>query len=122
MPDLPIDSQMIVIGAGPAGLAVGACLKRVNITCIILEQSDRVGSTWHHHYDRLHLHTDKKNSGPPFFPFPKEYPRYPSCSQVITYLEAYTQKFQLDIRFHQQVISARYENDWWQVQTQNSLY
>jgi putative flavoprotein involved in K+ transport len=28
----------------------------------------------------------------------------------------------LDIRFHQEVISACYENDRWQVQTQDNLY
>jgi indole-3-pyruvate monooxygenase len=122
MPDPQFESHTIVIGAGPAGLAVGACLKQANIPCIILEKSDRVGSAWHRHYDRLHLHTDKKNSELPFLPYPKNYPRYPSRSQLIEYLESYAQKFQLDIRFHQEVVSARYENDQWEVQTQGSLY
>ncbi len=122
MTDLPIASQTIVVGAGPAGLAVGACLKHAGIPCMMLEQSDRVGSAWHRHYDRLHLHTDKKNSGLPFLRFPKEYPRYPSRSQVIAYLESYAQQFQLDIKFHQQVTSAHYEDALWEVPTQNSLY
>ncbi len=122
MSDLPMDSHTIVIGAGPAGLAVGACLKQAGIPCIILEQSEKVASAWHRHYDRLHLHTDKKNSGLPFLPLPKEYPRYPSRLQVITYLESYARKFPLDIRFHQQVASARCENDLWEVQTQDHLY
>ncbi len=119
---LPMDNHTIVIGAGPAGLAVGACLKQAGISCIILEQSDKVASAWHRHYDRLHLHTDKRNSGLPFFPLPKEYPRYPSRLQVITYLESYARKFPLDIRFQQQVTSALCVNDLWEVQTQNGLY
>ncbi len=122
MTDLPIASQTIVVGAGPAGLAVGACLKHAGIPCMMLEQSDRVGSAWHRHYDRLHLHTDKRNSGLPFLPFPKEYPKYPSRSQVIAYLESYAQQFQLDIKFHQQVTSAHYEDALWEVPTQNNLY
>lgn len=122
MSDLPVASQTVVIGAGPAGLAVGACLRQANVPCIILEQSDRVGSAWHRHYDRLHLHTDKKNSSLPFLTFPKEYPRYPARLQVINYLESYAQKFQLNIRFRQQVSFARYENNLWKVQTQNNLY
>jgi cation diffusion facilitator CzcD-associated flavoprotein CzcO len=117
-----MDSHTIVIGAGPAGLAVGACLKQAGIPCILLEQSDRVASAWHRHYDRLHLHTDKKNSGLPFLPLPQEYPRYPARLQVIAYLESYARKFQLDIRFQQQVISAHCENDLWEVQTQDHLY
>ena len=120
--NLGMDNHVIVIGAGPAGLAVGACLKYENIPCMILEQNDRVGSAWHHHYDRLHLHTDKRNSQLPFLRFPQNYPRYVSRSQLIEYLESYAQKFQLDIRFHQKVISARYEKNQWEVQTQEGLY
>ena len=117
-----IQSHTIVIGAGPAGLAVGACLKQSGISCIILEQSDKVGSSWYRHYERLHLHTDKKNSALPLLSFPKSFPRYPSRAQVIDYLEFYADEFQLDIRFHQQVISAHRADDQWEVQTQDHLY
>jgi cation diffusion facilitator CzcD-associated flavoprotein CzcO len=115
-------SRTIVVGAGPAGLAVGACLKHAGIPCILLEQSDKVGAAWHQHYDRLHLHTDKGHSELPFASFPSDYPRYPSRLQVISYLEAYARRFQLEIRFGQQVISARYANQRWEVQTQDSLF
>jgi len=115
-------SNTLIIGAGPAGLAVGACLKQADIPFIILEKSDKVAPAWHRHYDRLHLHTDKKNSELPFLPYPKVYPRYPSRSQVVDYLETYSQKFQLDIRFQQEVISARYANAHWEVQSQDTLY
>lgn len=122
MSDLPIVSQTIVIGAGPAGLAVGACLKQADIPCLLLEQSDQVGAVWHRHYDRLHLHTDKKNSQLPLFPYPLTYPRYPSRTQVINYLASYAEKFQLDIRFREQVISARYEDELWAVHTLQHSY
>ena len=112
----------IVIGAGPAGLAVGACLKQAEIPCVILEQTDKVGSAWHRHYDRLHLHTGKAYSALPFVPFPRECPRYPSRLQVIAYLEAYVRQFQLEPRFGQQVIAARYANSCWEVQTQDARY
>jgi indole-3-pyruvate monooxygenase len=118
-----IDSNTIIIGAGPAGLSVGACLKQAGVQFIILEQSDKVGSVWRQHYDRLHLHTDKKNSELPFAPFPKDYPRYPSRDQLVDYLEIYTKKFDLDIRFNQQVIAARRDgNNHWEIQTPSSRY
>lgn len=117
-----IGNNTIIIGAGPAGLAVGACLKQAGTQSVILEQSDRVGSAWHRHYDRLHLHTDKKNSELPFAPFPKDYPRYPSRDQLISYLESYAKKFELDIRFDQKVTAARRENNHWEVQTQDTRY
>lgn len=115
-------TETIVVGAGPAGLAVGACLQQAGIPCLILEQSDQVGSAWRRHYDRLHLHTAKAFSTLPFMPFPQEYPRYPSRLQVIAYLEAYAQRFQLEPRFNQQVVAARYVNSRWEVQTQDNHY
>jgi len=116
------DSQTIVVGAGPAGLAVGACLKQAGISCLILEQADKVGVAWHRHYERLHLHTDKKHSELPFAPFPKECPRYPSRLQMISYLEAYARQFQLEPRLGQQVVSARRVEAGWEVQTQDTRY
>jgi cation diffusion facilitator CzcD-associated flavoprotein CzcO len=117
-----IHADTIIVGAGPAGLAVGACLKQAGLPCLILEQTDKVGAAWHRHYDRLHLHTAKAYSALPFFPFPKDYPRYPSRLQVIRYLEAYARQFQLEPRFGQQVIAARYANGCWEVQTQETRY
>jgi cation diffusion facilitator CzcD-associated flavoprotein CzcO len=121
MLDMDINDTL-VIGAGPAGLAVAACLGRAGERAIILEQGDKVGPTWRQHYDRLHLHTDKKNSQLPFVSFPKDYPRYPSRDQIIDYLETYSKSFDLDIRFNQQVKLVRRENDHWVVQTQDADY
>ena len=112
----------IIIGAGAAGLAVSACLKKTGIPNIIFEQNTKVGATWRKHYDRLHLHTDKKNSELPFAAMPKDYPRYPSRDQVVAYLDDYAKRFELDIRFNQQVRSARHENGQWLVQTQDTLH
>ena len=48
------ETNTLIIGAGPAGLAVAACLKQRDVPFILLEQGDRVGRAWHDHYDRLH--------------------------------------------------------------------
>jgi cation diffusion facilitator CzcD-associated flavoprotein CzcO len=81
--------EAIVIGAGPAGLAVAACLKRLGAGVRLLERAGTVGAAWRGHYARLHLHTPKGRSGLPFRPMPGSYPRYPSRDQVIGYLEEY---------------------------------
>ena len=112
----------IVIGAGPAGLAVGACLQRAGVPFLILEQADGVGATWHGHYDRLHLHTPKSLSALPYLPFPKSYLRYPSRAQMIAYLEEYADHFGLQPRFGQHVLSARPAAGGWEVQTQETTF
>jgi indole-3-pyruvate monooxygenase len=115
-------SDTIIIGADPAGLAVGACLKRADIPFFLLEQSDKVGASWHGHYDRLHIHTNKATSNLPYLPFPQNYPRYPSRRQMIDYLELYAEKFQLERVFGQRVTAARRINGLWEVQTQDKTY
>ena len=116
------ETNTIIIGAGAAGLATAACLKQAGVPNVILEQGSNVGATWRKHYDRLHLHTDKRNSQLPFMPMPKEYPRYPSRDQVVAYLEEYAQKFKLEILFDQHVASAKRINGQWQVQTESTLH
>lgn len=50
-------SGPIIVGAGPLGLAVAACLKERGILSVILERSDCIASLWQRKtYGRLRLH------------------------------------------------------------------
>jgi hypothetical protein len=57
--------DILVVGAGPAGLATSACLRREGLAHVVLEREAQIASAWHRHYDRLHLHTTKTYSGLP---------------------------------------------------------
>jgi cation diffusion facilitator CzcD-associated flavoprotein CzcO len=118
----PIETNTLIIGAGAAGLAVGACLQKAGVPFIILEQAAQVGSVWRTHYDRLHLHTDKSNSKLPYWPIPKHFPKYLSRDQVVVYLEGYANHFQLQPRWRQRVLSAIKQTEGWQVQTDDHVY
>jgi indole-3-pyruvate monooxygenase len=97
----------LVVGAGPAGLASAACLKRRGIDALVLEAGPTVGSSWRHHYDRLHLHTVKEQSHLPGLPFAKELPRYPSRDEVLAYLEGYADRFAIAPRTGEAVRRVR---------------
>ncbi len=99
----------IVVGAGPAGLAMAACLKRVGREALLLDQSPAIASSWRNHYQRLHLHTVKEHSGLPFRGFARDMPRYPSRQQVVDYLEDYAAHFELEPRCGVTVHSVRQE-------------
>lgn len=107
--------DVIVIGAGPAGLALGACLKAEGLRPLILEREDTVGSAWRRHYRRLALHTDKARSSLPGLPFPDEAPRYVPRAQVVAYLERYAGAFDLQPRLGAEVAKAEPLEDGWQV-------
>ena len=59
-PEQVEETDTVIIGGGPAGLATSACLRRAGVPFVMLERSDRVGAAWHQRYDRLHLHTAKE--------------------------------------------------------------
>lgn len=123
MTDDPRRAPVIIIGAGPGGLAVAACLKREGITdVLILDESDRVAASWHRHYERLHLHTPRDHSALPHLPMPKEFPRYPARAQVIDYFEAYARHFSLAPRLGERVQSARRQGESWEVTTPRGRY
>lgn len=113
---------MVIVGAGPAGLAVGACLQRAHIRFVILERADQIGMSWRNHYERLHLHTVKGFSALPYMPFPAHYPRYPSRQQMVDYLDAYSRQFELQPRFKQNVRSVEFVDGRWQTATEDALY
>jgi len=117
------ETDTIVIGAGPAGLAVGAALRARNVPFVMLERHDRVASSWHGHYERLHLHTPKSHSALPFLSYPRSYPRYPSRDQVIAYLDEYARAFDIRPHFGQDVVRcAPTASAGWEVETQATTW
>lgn len=115
----PTETPVLIVGAGPAGLAVAACLTRAGTPHVVLEQGRSVGVSWRGHYERLHLHTEKAYSSLPYVELPDSYPRYPSRRQVVDYLEAYARHFGIVPRFGQRVVQARRAAAGWEVQTED---
>lgn len=116
-------SGPIIIGAGPSGLAVAACLRRCKIPSLILERADCIASLWKHStYDRIHLHLPKEYCELPFIPFPEDYPTYLPGAQFIEYLENYASEFNIKPRFNEKVTSAKFDEgcQLWRVLTKGT--
>jgi cation diffusion facilitator CzcD-associated flavoprotein CzcO len=109
-------TDVAIIGAGPAGLAVGACLRQAGLNFVILEKDKRVAPSWHRHYERLHLHTVKQLSCLPYVPFPASYPRYVPRNLMIEYLDRYAAMFDLKPRFGDAACSVRRDGNDWHIQ------
>ena len=111
------ETHTLIIGAGPAGMAIAGRLSRLEIPYLLLEKSDRVGHTWHGHYDRLSLHTVKEHSNLPFVEFPEHYPTYVSRLDLIAYWEDYIRKMDIRPLFGQEVQHIRRVNGRWETTT-----
>ncbi|KAL2540710.1 putative indole-3-pyruvate monooxygenase YUCCA8 [Abeliophyllum distichum] len=110
----------VIVGAGPSGLAVAAGLKEHGVPLVVLEKADCIASLWKNRtYDRLKLHLPKHFCQLPEFPFPENYPEYPTKKQFIDYLESYARKFDINPQFNECVESAKYDEACrlWRVKT-----
>jgi putative flavoprotein involved in K+ transport len=96
--DSPTEHRVAVIGAGPAGLAVAAALRRRGVRALVIERNADVASSWRGHYERLHLHTPRWLSHLPGLRIPKAEGRWVSRDGVIRYLERYRDHHGLDVR------------------------
>lgn len=108
--------MITIIGAGPAGLAIGYCLQQQQQPFHILERGS-VGWSWQHHYDSVRLHTLKQNSALPGLPMPTDYPDFASRQQVVDYLRRYATHFDLPIEEGVEVERAWHANGRWHLQT-----
>ncbi|MED6113133.1 putative indole-3-pyruvate monooxygenase YUCCA4 [Stylosanthes scabra] len=115
----------IIVGAGPSGIAVAACLSEHSIPSIILERSDCIASLWQNKtYDRLKLHLPKNFCELPLMGFPETFPKYPTKYQFISYMESYASHFNVQPRFNQIVKCAEFDpaSQIWVVRTQDFVY
>ncbi len=94
MPSAPT----VVVGAGPAGLATAAMLRRAGGDVVVLERGDRLGASWRRHYRCLRLHTVRSLSSLPGGDLPRSCGRWVAGADFLDYLEQYADRERLDIR------------------------
>ena len=95
--------QVVVIGAGQAGLSVGYCLARRGLSFVILEANARVGDSWRHRWDSMRLFTPAKYDGLIGMPFPAPPFSFPTKDEMADYVESYARRFDLPVRMSTKV-------------------
>lgn len=95
MPEPPY--PVLIIGAGPAGLATAASLASRGIAYRLLERGPAAGHTWANLYDSLVLHTGRHMSTLPGRRFPAGTPLFPSRADFVRYLGEYAAAFALHV-------------------------
>lgn len=90
--------DVIVIGAGQAGLSVGYHLARSGVRFLILDANERVGDSWRNRWDSLRLFTPAQFDGLDGMPFPAPRNYFPTKDEMANYLEVYARHFRLPVR------------------------
>ncbi|RNI26152.1 flavin-containing monooxygenase [Rufibacter latericius] len=109
--------DVIVIGAGQAGLAMGYYLHLQRKNFLLLDAAAQVGDSWRARYDSLRLFTPAEYCSLPGWPLllPKGY--YPTKDEIASYLQQYAAQFQLPVKLKQPVVSMSKANGTFQIQT-----
>jgi putative flavoprotein involved in K+ transport len=89
--------EVIVVGAGQAGLAIAFFLARQGRRFLILEAADSVGAAWRDRWDSLALFTPRRYDALPGLAFPGDPDGYPTGHEVVSYLRAYVETYQLPV-------------------------
>ena len=112
-------ARVIVIGAGPGGLAAAASLQQQGVPCTVLERASSVGAAWQGRYDSLRLHTVRWLSGLPGAPIPRRYGRWVARDDLVAYLHDYAERNGLKPELGVEVmrIDRDSEGDGWRVET-----
>lgn len=114
--------EIIIIGAGQAGLAMGYFLQQKNTSFIVIDSNPRVGDSWRNRYDSLVLFTPKKFSGLPGYSFPGNPHAFPTKDETADYLESYAKRFSIPIHLHTQVRALEWVEKEFIVSTNNKTY
>ena len=104
------EQVVIIVGAGPSGLATAACLTLQSVSYIILERDDCYAPLWKKKsYDRLHLHLAKQFCELPHMSLPPTCPTYVPREQFIHYLDDYVSHFKIKPLYKRSVECANYD-------------
>jgi len=93
---LPLD--VLVIGAGQAGLALGYTLKETGLRFLLVERHARIGESWRQRFDSLTLFTPRAYSALPGLAVPGDPEGYPTKDEIADYLASYAAHFDLPVR------------------------
>jgi putative flavoprotein involved in K+ transport len=90
--------DVIVIGAGQSGLAIGYHLAQQNARFVVLDRAAELGDSWRSRWDSLRLFSPAQYDGLPGMAFPAPADTYPSKDQVADYLASYATSFELPVQ------------------------
>ncbi|KAJ4387398.1 hypothetical protein N0V93_007989 [Gnomoniopsis smithogilvyi] len=91
------EPDVVIIGAGQAGLSAHARLKMLNVPTLIVDANDSVGDNWRKRYHQLVLHDPIWYDHLPYLPFPDWWPIFTPKDKLADFFESYAKLLELNV-------------------------
>lgn len=91
------DPQVLIIGAGQAGLTVAARLRQLGVDTLVIDKIDRVGDNWRHRYHSLTLHNEICTNHLPYIPYPASWPVFIPKDKLANWMEFYADSMEINV-------------------------
>jgi putative flavoprotein involved in K+ transport len=91
-----VQPEVVIIGGGQGGIALGARLRQLDVPTIIIEKNERPGDSWRKRYKSLCLHDPVWYDHLPYIPFPENWPVFSPKDKIGDWLEMYTRVMELN--------------------------
>jgi putative flavoprotein involved in K+ transport len=114
--------EVIVIGGGQAGLALGYHLAHQRRRFTILDAGDSPAAVWRSRWDSLTLFTPARYDALPGQAFPGDPDHYPTRDEVVEYLTGYARDFELPVEHNSRVRAVRACERGYLVETDDRSY
>src|SRR4051794_18238631 len=114
--------DVIIIGGGQAGLAIGHLLARRDRQLTILDAAGAPAAAWRARWDSLKLFTPVRYDSLPGRAFPGPPDAYPGRDDVVAYLTDYARDFELPVELNSRVRSLRHGEDGFVVELEDRTY
>ncbi len=115
--------DVVVIGAGHAGLAFSHCLAESAIEHVVLERGEIANSWRHERWDSLTLLTPNWQSTVPGFEYSGDDPDgFMTVRQVIDFIDEYATVSAAPVRTNTEVTSVRCDDDDYRVSTDDAVW
>ncbi|MGH3620165.1 MAG: NAD(P)/FAD-dependent oxidoreductase, partial [Sciscionella sp.] len=88
--------EVVVVGGGQGGIALGARLRQLGVPTIIVERNERPGDSWRRRYKSLALHDPVWYDHLPYIQFPKNWPVFSPKDKIGDWLEMYAKVMELN--------------------------
>lgn len=103
--------DVVVIGAGQAGLAMGFYLKQTNYSFLLLDKAKKIGETWRNRYDSLTLFTPRAYNELPDLQLNGSRHGYPTKDEIADYLTSYASHHSIPIQLDTVITRVTKVND-----------